>query len=89
MPVYHDFKWVKVTLSNGFSFYMKDRFFDEKIIIQANQYGLRWIPYPTDLYQVVSETSEKITLRLDERTGFNAAMLQHAKLVEKEVEVIK
>ena len=90
MPEYHDYKWVKITLSGGFTFYMKDKFFDEKIITQANQFGLRWIPAPTQMYQKVgSETSEKLTLKLDEKTGFNAAMLQHATLVEKEVEVVK
>ena len=66
------YEWVKVVLSNGFTFFTKDFFFDEKIRNQVGQYGIRIFP-PSDseYYTLNSQTADNIVLKKDATFGFN------------------
>ena len=89
MPV-QNFEWVKVVLSNSFTFFTKDFFFNEKIVNQVGQYGVRFFP-PSDseYYTIHNQTADKIMLKKDATFGFNPNMICNYHLVrDKAVEVV-
>ncbi|MFX0141224.1 MAG: hypothetical protein ACFFDN_46725 [Candidatus Hodarchaeota archaeon] len=88
MPV-QSFQWIQVFLINGFNFFTKDFFFDEKIRNQVGQYGIRLFPAPVaEFYLKHSENSDKIIIKKSEDDGFNPDKICNYKVIRKEVEVL-
>ena len=83
-----NYEWVKITLSTGRKFYMRDYDWNSKVLNQVGQYGMRFFSPTGKLFYVVhNETADKIILKDTDNFGFNPNFIETIDIVrDKEVE---
>jgi len=90
MPV-QNFEWIKITLNSGRKFFMRDFQFEEKVVNQVGQYGVRYFKKESDLYFAIhNESTDKIILKEVTNFGFNPNFVETTDIVrDKAVEIVR